>query len=93
MSAVKEKKTKYKGIRLRNNMIWIDFRYKGKRCREPFGMEGSEKNIESAYLSRNSIVWEIKIKTFDYAKHFPNSNKIEVFGGKKEYKYYHCRSN
>ncbi len=37
--SVTEKKTKYKGIRLRNNIVWIFFHYKGKKCRESSGQK------------------------------------------------------
>ena len=37
--SVVEKKTKYQGIRLRNNIIWIFFRYKRVKCRESFGQK------------------------------------------------------
>ena len=34
--SVIEKKTKYQGIRLRNNIVWIFFHYKRQKCRESF---------------------------------------------------------
>lgn len=82
MGVIKEKKTKYKGIRLRNNMIWIDFRYKGVRCREPYGKDGTEKNITSAYNERISIFNAIDKEKFNYVDYFPYSNNAKKFGEK-----------
>jgi len=63
-----------KGIRLRADSLCIDFSYRGVRCRETLkGLAPTKANIKFAANKRATILHEIAIGTFDYARHFPDS--------------------
>ena len=61
------------GITARGNKIQICFTYKGKRFRESWPRKPSPKNMKEASDLRQSILTDIKLGIFDYAKRFPNS--------------------
>ncbi|ELP2650069.1 site-specific integrase [Vibrio fluvialis] len=61
------------GIEVRGNSLRISFYYRGKRHRESLGLPPSKQNINFAKQKREAIQYEIKIGTFNYASHFPNS--------------------
>ena len=53
--------------------IQIDFRYKGRRCRERLSLAPTPANLKYAKRLKAIIDHEIATQTFDYAKHFPES--------------------
>jgi integrase len=53
--------------------IQIDFRYKGKRCRERISLPPTPANLKYAKRLKAVIDHEIATNTFDYARHFPES--------------------
>jgi integrase len=53
--------------------IQIDFRYKGKRCRERIALAPTPANLKYAKRLKAVIDHEIATHTFEYAKHFPDS--------------------
>jgi integrase len=61
------------GIELNGNSLRIVFHYRGKRYRETLGIPATKKNITFAKQKRESILYEIKVGSFNYAYHFPNS--------------------
>jgi len=75
-------KTKYPGIRVRGNKIFIDFRYKGIRCRESLKLEASNPNIKIANRIRESILMDILLNKLNYADYFPESKLLIKFGNK-----------
>lgn len=65
---------KLKGVGSRSpNSIYITFQYNGKRYRETISVRPTASALKEASRKRESILYEISIGTFDYAKHFPNS--------------------
>jgi len=63
-----------KGIKVRSaSGIQIEFMYRGRRCRETLKLEPTKANLQYAARMREAILHEIAIGTFNYAKHFPNS--------------------
>ncbi|HOY69705.1 MAG TPA: site-specific integrase [Methylotenera sp.] len=62
------------GINPRGKSIQIDFYYLGKRCRETLKLEPTKRNLTFAKRLKSTIQHEIAIGTFDYSKHFPESN-------------------
>ncbi len=72
-----------KGITVRTHnkseVIQIFFMYRNVRCREIIPLPPTKENIKRAFNKRNLILAEIEAKTFDYAKYFPNSPKVELF--------------
>lgn len=65
-----------KGVEVRGGKIRVYFSYQGKLCREPIGLPATEENLAYAERLVQMVRHEIKIGTFDYAKHFPNSRNL-----------------
>ena len=61
------------GIEVRSGHIRISFYLAGKRKRESIGLPATKQNIKLAAKKREAILYEIKIGTFSYAAHFPDS--------------------
>lgn len=57
----------------------IDFRYRGVRCKETTALPDSKANRKKVEKLLAVIEAEMTLGTFDYAKHFPNSNKVVRF--------------
>lgn len=55
--------------------IQIDFRYQGVRCRERLRLAPTSANLKYAARLKATIEHEITLGTFDYAKHFPESQR------------------
>lgn len=70
------------GISLRSDSIVIDFRYRRQRCRETLrNLAPTKPNIKFAERKRAVILTEIAQGTFDYARHFPDSPRADLFSG------------
>ncbi|WP_426576733.1 Arm DNA-binding domain-containing protein [Xenorhabdus stockiae] len=74
-----------RGITIRQHKtgstLVITFTYRGVLCREPLSrLEVSNKNIKYADRLLGEIQNNIEKGTFAYAKYFPNSNKLSIFG-------------
>ena len=54
--------------------LFLDFRYKEKRCREYTNLSDSPANRKKLTQIIERIETEIKLGTFDYAKFFPGSS-------------------
>ena len=82
----KNGKTKFPGVRVRGNKIFIDFRYKGLRCRESIKLEVNNPNIVIANRIRESILMDILLNKLNYADYFPESKLLVKFGNKPKTK-------
>ena len=60
--------------------LYFDFTWKGVRCREGTKLKDSLENKKKVQKKLDLIQGEIALGIFDYAKHFPNGNKIHLFG-------------
>lgn len=74
-----------RGVTVRNNKtkqtIIITFTYKGVLCREPLSrLTVDNKNIKYAERLLAEIQNNIERSTFNYAKYFPESKKLPLFG-------------
>jgi len=65
------------GVEVRHGKIRIYFNFDGEKCREPLGIPDTPDNQRYAKAKVDQVRHEIKIGQFDYAKHFPNSKKVE----------------
>jgi len=74
-------KTQYRGVRIRGNSIQVDFRYKGKRCRETFPLKPTEKNLQIISDRLGQIRLAIMLNQFNYADFFPYSRSLYIYGG------------
>lgn len=61
------------GIEVHGNSIRISFSLNGKRYKETIGLAPTKQNILYAKGLRATVMHEIKMGVFKYAKHFPNS--------------------
>lgn len=59
--------------------LFIDFRYKGTRCREQTALPDTKANRKKVEKLLERIEAEITLGVFDYAKYFPNSPRAEKF--------------
>ena len=65
----------------------ITFTYKGVLCREPLSrLEANTRGIKYAERLLGEIQNQIASGTFEYAKYFPSSKKLELFGVVKKTK-------
>lgn len=63
----------------RSGKLWIDFRYLGKRVREPSGLKDTLVNQRLLRQQLDLIVAEIENSTFEFAKRLPHSKKKDYF--------------
>lgn len=72
------------GIELRKGIktesIRIKFMYRGMECRETLKLAHTKANIKFAERLRGEILNAIQLRTFDYAKYFPDSRQLHKFG-------------
>ena len=59
--------------------IFIDFSYKGQRCREQTALPDTKANRKKVEKLLERIEAEITLGVFDYAKTFPNSPRADKF--------------
>src|SRR5689334_20621796 len=70
-----------RGVRIRSeSSVEIDFYYRGVRCRERLKLQPNDKNLKYAARLKARVEDEIAKNQFDYAKHFPDSPKVKLFG-------------
>lgn len=66
-------------INARNNQLFFDFRYQGKRCREYTKLTDTSANRKKMQKVLEKIEAEITLGTFCYAQYFPNSKNATRF--------------
>ncbi|MGR5175800.1 Arm DNA-binding domain-containing protein [Vibrio mediterranei] len=71
-------------VNVRHGLLFFDFRYKGKRCREYTKLADNTVNRRRAAKLLKVIEAEIVIDRFDYAKYFPSSKNAAKFEAVKE---------
>ncbi|MCC6142383.1 MAG: site-specific integrase [Candidatus Hydrogenedentes bacterium] len=59
--------------------LYLDFFYRGKRCREQTALPETPSNRKKLEKILERIEFEIKLGTFDYAKFFPSSHMAAKF--------------
>lgn len=69
-----------RGVEVRGGSIRISFRFQGVRCRETLKLNPTRANLTYAENLRASILHEIQTRTFDYARHFPDSPRAAFSG-------------
>jgi integrase len=63
------------GYEVRGKSVRVYFRYEGQLCREPIG-NATPENIKRAERLAKIINLEIESGIFDYARHFPDSDRV-----------------
>jgi len=66
-------------VNSRDGKLYLDFRYKGKRCREHTKLADTSANRQKLVKVLAMLEQQIKAGTFDYGHHFPDSPKVEHF--------------
>lgn len=66
-------------VRKETSKLYIDFRYRGVRCREQTRMSDTAVNRRELKKFVERMNAEITLDRFDYAKTFPESKRIAVF--------------
>ena len=64
-----------------NDLLFMDFYYRGVRCREQTALPNTAENRRRVQALMNRIEKEIRQGSFDYAATFPNSTKGAAFAG------------
>jgi Arm DNA-binding domain len=54
--------------------------YDGRTYREPLGVQASKRTRVDAERLSATIQLELSARTFDYAKRFPNSERVKALG-------------
>lgn len=68
-------------IRSDDGWLFLDFRYRGERCREYLNLRKESRDARSeANRIKRQIEAEIRAGSFDYARRFPNSVKLGRLG-------------
>lgn len=70
---------KMASINSRNNKLYIDFRYFGKRCREQTLLVDNKANRKRLENFVTKLEAELSLGSFEYGKYFPNSKKLNEF--------------
>ena len=60
--------------------LFMDFVYRGRRCREQTSLPDNTKNRKKLLEMLERVEAEITIGTFDYARYFPDSKLATQFG-------------
>jgi len=66
-------------INTRNGKLVADFRYMNQRCREQTQLNDTSANRKRLTRLLKTIEAEILLGNFEYAKYFPNSNKVQKY--------------
>jgi integrase len=67
------------GVRADKGKLFLDFRWRGVRCREFTQLTDTPENRRRCAAVFKIIQGEIGLGTFDYRRHFPNGAKLHVF--------------
>jgi len=66
-------------INIRNNKLYMDFRYQGIRCREQTALTDTPANRKAVEKLLGRIEAEITLGQFEYERYFPNSSMLGKF--------------
>ncbi len=66
-------------VNSRDGKLYLDFRYKGLRCREQTKLADTPTNRQKLAKVLAMLEQQIRAGTFDYGYHFPGSPRIEHF--------------
>lgn len=66
-------------VNSRDGKLYLDFRFKGMRCREQTRLAESTANRIKLERVLKIIEQQISLNTFDYAHHFPDSPRVAKF--------------
>ncbi len=71
-------------LRKDKGRLFIDFVFRGKRCRESLHLADTRENRRKADALRKKLEGDLALNTFDYATYFPRSKRLAKFGLARE---------
>lgn len=83
-SGIEAELAKHTGIEIHGNSIRIVFMWRKRRYRETLGLPVTKANIKHAAQLRAAVLHAIKIGTFDYAAHFPESRQAGNYSSTRD---------
>lgn len=83
-SGLEAELAKHTGIEIHGGNLRVVFMWRRIRCRESLGLPVTKANIKHAALLRAAIQHEIKLGTFEYGRHFPNSKHAANYSSAKD---------
>lgn len=83
-SGLEAELAKHTGIEIHGGNLRIVFMWRRIRCRESLGLPVTKANIKHAALLRAAILHEIKLGTFEYGRHFPDSKHAANYSSAKD---------
>jgi integrase len=69
---------------IKNGTLYLDFRYRGKRCKEYTRLKNNPANRRRLAKILDRIEAEITLGTFNYGNYFPDSKRVADFGKELE---------
>lgn len=66
-------------VNVRNNKLYMDFRFQGIRCREQTALTDTPANRKAVEKLLGRIEAEITLGQFEYERYFPNSSMLGKF--------------
>jgi integrase len=67
-------------VRSDDGWLFLDFRYRGERCREYLNLQSSRDGRTEANRKKRRLEAEIRAGIFNYSDFFPDSSRAERFG-------------
>jgi integrase len=67
-------------LRKDKGRLFIDFVFRGERCRESLHLADKRENRRKADALRKKLEAELALNTFEYASYFPRSKRLARFG-------------
>ncbi|MDH0133501.1 site-specific integrase [Pseudomonas asiatica] len=83
-SGLEAELAKHTGIEIHGGNLRVVFMWRRIRCRESLGLPVTKANIKHAALLRAAILHEIKLGTFEYGRHFPDSKHATNYSSAKD---------
>ena len=71
-------------VRKETGLLFFDFVYQGKRCREQTALTDTPANRKKAKKLLERIEAEITLGSYEYERYFPNSPRVKEFTGDKK---------
>lgn len=83
-SGLEAEVAKHTGVEIHGNSLRISFMWNRRRCRETLGLPVTKANIRHAAQLRAAVLHDIKMGTFDYARHFSRSKHASNYSAARD---------
>ena len=72
------------GVEIHGTSLRISFTWRRNRYRETLGLPVTKANIKHAAIKRAAVLHDIRLGTFNYAEHFPDSKHASNVGRQRD---------